>query len=214
MKRYDHAHEALDRIRLRVVSEELHFQIRQERMLLFYISGNYTGVISEYGQLSFFLGNFPNREKTTYLNILALNELGRWDEAYNLVKSHYKNQELAEIEALYSELPSFKNESTAGWLATFIPGSGQIYAGATGEGLVSGGLQLASLGWMGYNFWKGYYVTGLLTGGGLFQTTYFASIERAQTIAEESNSRFSNSFNEELKQEILRLEELRRNQQR
>lgn len=211
LKEWDMALTVLGRTRFQAISDELHYQIRAERVLLRYLNGQWRAVPNELNQIRFFLPEEPRTEHLVYLQILALHEMEFWEDARSLSEKHFSHLAgYARLEEVYASEPDFLNANRAGWIATFFPGGGQLYAGAWQEGLVSATLQLGALGWMGYNFWTGYYATGILTGGGVFQAVYFGSTDRAQRLAERENHNRKVRYNRILRSKVLALEEDRR----
>ncbi len=208
LREYETAMRVLNRTRYNAISDNLHFKIRAERVLVRYLSRDWRQVINELNQITFFLPEMSEqKEELAYIRILALNELQNWDDAFELAVQRYGVLEnFDELSTQYQNQPSLKSPERAGWIATFVPGGGQMYAGEWREGLVSAGLQFSALGWMGYNLWTGYYATAILTGGGVFQAVYFGGTDRAQILTERNNNNTTIRYNETLRNLILNFE--------
>ncbi len=209
---FDRAFENLRRASPRGLSQELQYQIHHERTLLMYLREDWEGVLAESARLNHMVRNPDWQLLSGYLPILALLELERWEEAHTEMQIYLDKLEIAG--PLPGSPPDRISPRRAALLSTFLPGSGQMYAGKTGEGLGSLSLQLVSLGWGAYNFYTGYYVTALFTGGGLFQAFYFGGIDRAEHHATERNRIASAEFNREVTAWILNLVEPSLNQKR
>ncbi len=189
---YNQAFENLRRASPRDLPPELQYLIHHERTLLMYLREDWEGVLAESARLNNLVQDHGWRLLTGYLPILALLELERWDESGTKMKAYLN--ELGVPASLPSSPPDHISPRKAVLLSTFIPGSGQIYAGKTGEGLGSAGLQLAALGWGAYNVYNGFYATALFTGGGLFQAFYFGGIDRAEYHAVGRNRKAAEDY--------------------
>ncbi len=200
---FDQAFENLRRASPRALPPELQYRIHHERTLLMYLREDWEGVLAESARLGHLVQNPDWRLLSGYLPVLALMELERWEEAGAEMQAYLDKLGLST--SLSASPPDRLNSRKAALLSTFIPGSGQMYAGKTGEGLGSLGLQLAALGWGVYNVYTGYYVTALFTGGGLFQAFYFGGIERAEYHAVERNRTESGKYKREVTAWFLEL---------
>ena len=204
---FDQAFENLRRASPRDLPPELQYRIHHERALLMYLREDWEGVLAESARLKQMVRNPDWQLLSGYLSVLALLELERWEEAEAEMQAYLGKLGMpASLSASLSASPPDRlNPRKAALLSTFIPGSGQMYAGKTGEGLGSLGLQLAALGWGAYNVYTGYYVTALFTGGGLFQAFYFGGIERAEYHAVERNRTESGKYKREVTAWFLEL---------
>lgn len=203
--------DVLARTRYPAIPQDLHYDIRAERVLLRYLNSQWRQVGNEIDQIRFFLPEEERVQDLEYLRLLAWHEMARWDEAYEIAVHLYDHlDDYDNLVLLYQATPELLRPERAGWLATFVPGAGQLYAGEWREGVASATLQVSALAWMGYNLWNGYYATGILTGGGVFQAVYFGSTERAQHLAERTNHNRKTRFNRELRELVLELEAQRR----
>src|SRR5690242_9429755 len=96
------------------------------------------------------------------LQILSLNELRKWKEADSIFRHmtalYAPGYETAEV---YAHIPKLKDPDKAEKLSTLLPftGAGLIYAGKTGEGLLSAALQLGFIAFGGYCVLSHYYFT-------------------------------------------------------
>ncbi|MFO8029481.1 MAG: hypothetical protein R6U28_06445 [Cyclonatronaceae bacterium] len=202
---YDQAFENLRRASPRALPAQLQYRIHHERTLLMYLREDWEGVLAESTRLNHMVQNPDWRLLSGYLPVLALLELERWEEAE--AEMHAYLGKLGLSGSLPASPPDRLNPRKAALLSTFLPGSGQMYAGKAGEGLGSLGLQLAALGWGAYNVYTGYYATALFTGGGLFQAFYFGGIQRAEYHAVEHNKIKSGKYIREIAAWFLELVE-------
>ncbi len=176
---YELAFENLRRISPGNLPAELQYRIHHERVLLLFLKEDWIGVLAEADRLRNRVEQRDWQLLSGYLHVLALVHLERYDVALEEMNRYFEALGLQAVEHFPVAPADSKNPRKAAWLSTFLPGTGQIYAGKTAEGLGSTGLQAAALGWGIYNILTGYYVTALFTGGGLFQAFYFGGIDRA-----------------------------------
>jgi tetratricopeptide (TPR) repeat protein len=137
------------------------------------------------------------------LKILCYNQLNEWEKAQDafeeLILSTFSDageQEsyVEQVSLLYSNIPKLKSPKKAGNLSRFIPGSGQVYAGNAGEGLVNFLINLSLLGFSAHQFYHAYYITGYLAGLGMLHRMWRGGIVRAETIAVNNNERKEAAF--------------------
>lgn len=205
LREYEDAIENLRRASMPNVSDELEYLILHERVLLYYLNGDWSDSLTELERLHHFVDNRDWRLQSEYLGILALAEQQRWDEAKNRTEEYFDKLGIEEdlTEVFEADRPDLKNPETAALWSTFLPGTGQMYSGHHLEGIGSAILQLASLGWGVYNVIQGFYATALITGGGLFQAFYFGGIERAESLSEQSNVQNTASYNRHITNWLL-----------
>ena len=139
------------------------------------------------------------------MGILIAIEQQKWEKARNETKIYFQKADIQEpVDSVFNRhQPELKDPDRAGLLSTFLPGSGQFYAGRAGEGFTSFFFHISALGWGTYNVITGYFATALITGGGLFQSFYFGGIERAEHLAESHNSKTTYQANAELTSWLL-----------
>ena len=153
------------------------------------------------------------------VKILSLHETYKWDEAeQSFVEfiemqqfSQEKENALKQLAAeLYSKknLPRIKSVKAAENWSRFIPGSGQIYAGNTGEGIVNLLINASVLTFAGVQVLNDFYITGYLAGLGFLNKTYHGGIKRAGVIAAQKNKQRMVEFNREVNREIISIIDL------
>lgn len=158
---------------------------------------------------------FQTRDTSTYLNfvpikILCHNELKEYTKAKAafefLIKKQIGNTEQQEalqasIDQLYLDksLPRIISVDKAEKLSRIIPGTGQMYSGAVGEGVVNFLIHASLLAFSAHQFYYKFYLTGYLGGLGFFSQMYTGGAQRARVLAARNNKNEKNAFNQKTK---------------
>ncbi len=148
------------------------------------------------------------------VRILCLNETFQWNEAQKcflrLIQMQSftpeKEAEMMQIvNNLYTKrnLPHIRSVKKAENLSRFIPGSGQIYSGKTGEGIVNFLINTSLLAFSAQQFYNGFYITGYFAGLGMFNKTYHGGIKRSGILSSQENNEQIVIFNRRIN-EIIR----------
>jgi hypothetical protein len=148
------------------------------------------------------------------LRLLCLNETFQWGEAkecfLRLIQMQKftpeKEAELKQVvNTLYKKgnIPHIKSIKKAENWSRFIPGSGQVYAGSTGEGIVNFLINASVLTFSAYQAYHGFYITGYLAGLGFFNKTYHGGIKRSGILASQKNKELIADFNRKVNSTIL-----------
>lgn len=143
------------------------------------------------------------------VKLLCLNETFQWNEAHKcflrfLQMQHFAPAKEAEMQQLVNDLykkrnlPHIKSTNKAENWSRFIPGSGQVYAGKTGEGIFNFVLNASILAFAAQQAYYGFYITGYLAGLGLFNKTYHGGIKRAGDLASRKNKKLIARFNSKI----------------
>ncbi len=143
-----------------------------------------------------------NTEETMplLLEILALNDMRRWEEArpkFLLFRERFAPH----LNDPYANPKEYKmkNPDKASNLSYILPGVGQWYAGYFQRGFVSatinGGLVTLSV----LSMLNGYYLSGAFTGVLLFYLFYNGGIRYAEVLANQYNEEKAKKFNSQLK---------------
>jgi hypothetical protein len=196
----------LDGVNLFNLPDTLTLLIRYESALCNYINNDPNKAIWLIDEIKLNYSDTTEFKNILPLNILCLNSVRKWEDAkkmwhYLLLNSDLRDQErdslFNEIEMLYNEknLPVYKKPVKAENLSRFIPGSGQIYSGAIGEGAFNFLINASVLGFAAYEFYTQYYFSGYFVGLGLLNKTYNGGIRRAGIIAERRNQKTIDEFN-------------------
>lgn len=192
---YEHSLNILDRISGVFSSELISIQqIQYERIVLAYLIKDYPKAHAEIlkYELKFGTGNVD----VNTFKFLTLISLGRLAEAeQTLLELEQQGQFNASERKLMA--PSdwkLKDPQKAYNLSLFLPGVGQMYAGHFGRGLVSGGVQLALVGFTAWHLYHGYFFTGGMTGAAFFYTFYLGGARHARDLANRRNNRIKASI--------------------
>lgn len=206
---YEAAQKNLDRVNLAGLNDSLAFLLRYESALNAYLAGKFSDGLSQMVQMDHYLADSQLLAQKMYLHILILNELQSWIEASEMCRRYLKLAgSKIDIDTLYEFAadPGLKKIKKAQYLSTFMPGTGQIYAGRPGKGVLNVLLQLSSFGFAIISGYNGYYVTGFLLGFGFLQSFYFGGIRQAEHFAEQYNRSLIKSYNDRLKNVIVHVE--------
>jgi hypothetical protein len=216
-EKYDAAFEATKRIPYDAINDTLIVSARYESALAAYLGGNFSMAESELVQMQFYVTDSTLYADELFLQVLVLNEQRKWNESkevfMRMVQLSNASQEekkffLTVADSLYNpeNYPKLKKKEVAANWARYLPGAGHLYAGFAGEGIMNLTLQLASIGFMGYNFFIHHYVTTFTVGSGMLQHFYFGGINRAQFLVEKRNYLNQQKYNVPLKQKTLEIQ--------
>ncbi len=145
----------------------------------------------------------PHEHRIYLLESLVLTDLMHWEDLRNHLQNwmvNYAENESwtqktlqAYDDILDKGLRALEiDPERAGILSTFLPGSGQFYAGEAGWGILNAFSQLASLAAFGVMVYNGYYIASFFAGLGPFQSFYFGGIRQAGDLATKNkNSRLN-----------------------
>ncbi len=208
--------EALSEINMFNLPDSLFFSIRYEQALGNYLNNDPNQSLLNIEEIRF---RFPDSSKTidiVPLNILCLNTLRKWDEAFALwnyflynsgLEDSIKKDYQTKINRLYNKknIPKYHSPKKAETWSRFIPGSGQIYCGAVLEGSFNFLMNASLLGFAFYEFYTEYYFTGYFAGLGLFNKTYTGGMHRANLLATDKNLKSMNKFNLDVSSLMLKV---------
>ena len=108
------------------------------------------------------------------------------------------NPRLGELLKFYEGHPRVKSEKTATVLS-FVPPLAHFYNEAYGEGLLSAGLNAASVGIIVANLVGGYWISGILGGGIALDYTLMGNRERNAFLVHKNNTNGPIAFGERLR---------------
>ena len=181
--------------------DSLRAEVLYQLALCFYLDGDYSASRSFIMQLRHGRGNSSGRQEVFLLEGLVMSAQSQWNEIaghldYWLLESGAPGMvrdsivQYYKVNFLLGQPDSIPDPGRAKLFSTFIPGTGQVYAGAPGWGVLNAASQLASLGAFGLMALNGYYIAAVIAGLGPFQAFYFGGIRQAGEIAEQKrNSR-------------------------
>lgn len=191
------------------LADSVQFRFRFENVLCCYLSKQFEETYSQIQQTKYLIKDTTITKDIDFLAILSLTELGRYQEAKKLyfqyVSKHKFEDNTAQVFS-FVDNPKFRKIQKAKALATFLPGTGMIYAGNVREGITSLGLQIIALSYGIYGFTEGYYLSGFLTGFGLFQAFYFGGIRRTEMLVDKKNESLKRQYSNQVKNMLLKLE--------
>ncbi len=213
-KEFGKAEQVLSRVFYADLNDSLQYLARYKTTLASYLNGNFGEAESQVIQAKLLIEDTSLVYQLYPLYVLILNESIKYDEAKKVLLA-YVNHSIAdsarrkivieEIEFQYmgSKIPKLKNPERAKQLSTFLPGSGQLYAGYFWEGALSVSLQLAGLGFTGLCIWNKYYFTGAFVGFSIFQKFYGGGMNRAEFLTNKRNYLKTRAFNDEVKRYLF-----------
>lgn len=212
--KFEQALTELNRIATFNLAEDVVREVKYETLLCMYLSENFKMADNNAKQIHFFSKDSVLHNNILLLEALISGEIADWETAKNKALQYvdYKTQNAdsviiykTQIEEHFNKknIPRLKNPEKAELLSTFVPGTGQIYAGHIGEGLGSFALQVTFLGIGAYGFYKHYFVSGYFIGFGIFQKFYFGGSNRAKILAQKRNYIEMRKFNDGFKNILL-----------
>ena len=177
---------------------DLHQEVLYQMAFCDYMDGNYVSSRVFLLQIEHYYPVLRESNEVERLLALVNVMLGQWEQAslhtLSLIEKSLSSQLLKdslseETDNLFCSCnwPVEKSEKKAGMLSTFLPGTGHVYAGYPGKGILNAGSQLLSLSFAGVMMWQGLYITGFTVGLGLFQSFYFGGIRQANFLTHQSN---------------------------
>ena len=209
LKEFDRATEELQPMYFSNANDSLYQRVCYEQSLCFYLNGEPAKALWKIDEY------FHRRTDTVSYKIfmpvrlLCLNENFQWNEAKEcfmrlIQMQNFTPEREAQMEqvvnTLYNKrnLPHIRSVKKAENLSRFFPGSGQIYAGKTGEGIVNFLINASILAFSADQALNGYYITGYLAGLGFFNKTYQGGIKRSGILASQKNKELIVNFNSEI----------------
>lgn len=185
----------------RIHSDSLQRVLYHELATNYYLAGDFENALAVIDRAAILYAADNDKRWMQLLKVLSLNELRRWSDA----AVTYRQQPMAgdSLPDYYAQLPHFKSEDKAAWLATFIPGAGHFYAGKTWEGLASIAIQGAGVYYGVISWIDRYYLSAWLIGGGIAGSFHFGGVRRSQELVRIYNRRKAYEFNERVKQALL-----------
>ncbi len=199
-------------------NESTQIEIIYEMALSAFLSGSYSLAHSLVSQLDYQFPQAGLYKDLPLLKGMLMIKMQRWTElalyADELALQRQPSPErdifVAKLkELLLEENQPVQRDPEKGRLySTFMPGAGQIYSGSTGQGLLNGFSQLASLGVavaMGINQ---LYFSGVIIGLGAFQSFYFGGVKQASNLTVENNLKRMIRFQQELETILLEIYQL------
>jgi tetratricopeptide (TPR) repeat protein len=211
---FDKAHVDLQRSLPQAPSDSLRFALLNELALCAYLSGDYQTARSWLQQIIHFYGDNPWSDCILLLEALTLLQLEQWEA----LAGHLEQRAAAGdgeagllADALRDTIregavPVRKDPRRARRLSTFLPGTGHVWAGYPGRGLLNAGAQLGALASFAWFACNGFYVAGVSVGLALFQSFYFGGIRQAGDLAAGGSEARMEAFKRDLAARLFALE--------
>jgi TM2 domain-containing membrane protein YozV len=159
----------------------------------------------------------PEMDKASVLLYsLILNELNCWEESKNNLVSFIKRTDIKdetlrdsliqEVNTMYQKknIPHLKKVKTARLMSFIIPGSGQMYAGQPGKGLISLSLVALSSTFIYFNIVDQIYTSSAM-GVYLFSFFYTGNVNQTHDMVKKRNNTKKNTTNTYLRKQITGL---------
>ncbi len=199
--RYGDASRTLDRLRMFALTDEERNAVLYQRELLYFLDGEFRQAAALVPEVE------ATSQEILLLHALALAYAGNYDEseiyAARCISWDGPSPYLDELLVLYRQHPMQRSEATALALS-FLPPAGHFYNEAYGEGVLSAGLNAASVAFMAANLLGGYWVSGLLGGAIALNYTFMGNIERVQELTEINNNNAPILFGDSLREFLRR----------
>lgn len=209
------AKSTLDRLNFGALNDSMTSVAHSEIALTAYLMNDYTLAESHLYRLKSTDTSFRYSPDAGILFTLVLNELGKWDEAKQVLLeyagSRYSGESrdsvLSVIGQLYqpSLVPRLKNLKKAQIMSMIVPGSGQIYAGYVAEGITNSILVLAAVAYTGYSVFTANYLAAAFIGYGMMSKFYLGGITHLEYLVSKRNAERSRVYNDQLKELVFRI---------
>lgn len=202
--KFEAAYQNLERADFYTGSDSLRFLLFYESAVNALLAKKADMAWSKLQELQFEFSDSLLQSKILPIEIIALNELNRWQEAHEKYKMFAVLNGIADDP--YPEILKFKmkNPDKAMTLSYILPGVGQMYAGYFWKGTVSTLLNLGMIGFSAWSFWGGYYFSGAFTGVALFYLSYNGGIRYAEVLANQYNAAKVNQFKEKVRSQLVK----------
>ncbi len=198
---------------------DYHLEVLYQMAFCDYMAGNYNAALSMLKQLRHYYPGQSETEDVMLLHSLAAIMLEDWQMAKENTLHLIEVKSFASVPGdslvkqtlfLFSEeaFPAVKSEKKASTLAAVLPGAGHIYAGYPGKGVINLSSQLLSLGLAGLMAWNQLYISGFVTGLGMFQSFYFGGIRQAVFLTHQRNLTNMAGYKEKLKDFVITIYEI------
>lgn len=205
--------EELQSIYLPDSNDSLFQRVYYQQSLCFYLNGEPTKAIWKIDEYLSRKNDSVAARFFLPLKILCLNETYQWTEAQECFRKYIllqnftleKQSSLQKIvDDLYQRknLPHIRSAKKAENWSRFIPGSGQIYAGKTGEGILNFLINASLLTFSAHQALNGFYITGYLAGLGFFNKIYQGGIKRSGILTTQKNKEILVNFNSRINEAI------------
>ncbi len=178
--------------------DSLFLRIYYEQSLCYYLNAEPTKALWKIDEYFHRSADSASLRFLLPIKLLCLNETYKWKEAQECLHTYIRIQQFSPekeketqqiVTNLYAKrnLPHIKSIKKAENLSRFLPGSGQIYAGKTGEGILNFLINASLLAFSAQQAINGFYITGYLAGLGFLNKTYQGGMKRSGILASQKN---------------------------
>ncbi len=213
LKNFSQALDELQPIYFSNPTDSLYQLVCYEQTLCFYLNGEPAKALWKIEEYFHRSADTTSFQVFMPLRILCLNETLQWNEAKECFSRYINSRKFAPekaaelqqiVNGLYEKknIPHIKSIKKAEIWSRFIPGSGQMYAGETGEGIVNFLINASLLAFTAQQALNGFYITGYLAGLGFFNKTYHGGIKRSGILASQKNKELIANFNSQINELI------------
>lgn len=225
MSQFDRALNELQPLYFSNFEDSLYRFVSYEQSLCFYLNGEYSRALWKIDEYFHQSGDSATFQYFLPIRILCFNATFQWEMAeMNFLQyakmQHFVKSKQDEIEQRIKQLyhkknrPRIKSIKKAENLSRFMPGSGHVYAGETGEGILNFLINATVLTFAGIQVYNKFYITGYLAGLGFLNKTYHGGIKRAGVLAAQNNKEHILNFNHTITDWIVSDFELINNQKK
>ncbi|MEY4875736.1 MAG: hypothetical protein RL708_885 [Bacteroidota bacterium] len=194
-KLFAEASQTLNRIDIENLSDSLQQKILYELMLNSYLAENYVEAKNYMIQYDNYLKDSTDKYHINWLKCLIFLNNDDFENAHLKLIAAVKPDYKKTADSIFvNSFPKLKNEKKARMLSAFLPGSGQMYAGKVGFGIVNL-LSVAGAGYFtAWHIVHQYYLIAAVTGVGLTSRFYLGGLKTSKNWAEKYNDKKRNAF--------------------
>lgn len=186
---YEKAISELLQINTMVLNKEHHYKRDIELSKNYYLSDRSDSALFYIEELKKYFPDSVNTNRVKLLNILALNDLGRFNESERLLSEVLSKKEIdIHKDTAYTNIVIHQPRSVkkAGRLS-YLPGAGLIYAGEGKKAVVSITLITVFAAYTAASVYYGYYVSSFFTGFVNTMRFYRGGSIAAKNICDQKN---------------------------
>ena len=209
LKEFDHATEELQSLYFTNADDSLFQRVYYQQSLCLYLNGEPSKALWKMDDYFHRRADTASYRIFMPVRLLCLNETFQWQEAKEcylrlIQMQNFTPEKKAEMDQIVNNLykkrnlPHIRSIKKAENLSRFFPGSGQIYAGQTSEGIINFLINASILAFSADQVLNSYYITGYLAGLGFFNKTYQGGIKRSGILASQKNRQLIANFNSEI----------------
>jgi hypothetical protein len=185
----------LNRIDLENLEDTLQQKILYQLMLCNYLNEDFISAKTSMIQYDNYCKDTSDKYGCNWLKCLIFLYNDDFENAQKKLLQSVNDTFKNTADSIFSaSLPKLKNEKKAKILSAILPGTGQMYAGKIGFGMVN---LLAVTGATYFTYWHilhQYYLIAAVTGTGLFGRFYLGGLKTSQSWVQRKNNAKTNQF--------------------